>query len=107
MNKDKPWLKPDSLYVSKHIKKGLVDKLEVKPCKYCSREINTNDIDFDKRHNDYCSRWCYEIDNPIKVKHLCKECGIVVEESRTKTTNHVYYKAYCNEHDKRNKFKII
>lgn len=53
-------------------------------CLYCKLILENNNQQKEIRNKHiwakegYCSMWCYEMDNPPKVKHPCAFCGLAV-----------------------------
>lgn len=76
--------------------------LKIEHCKWCGIELNGNNY-----NTNFCSEWCWEMQNPPDISHTCKHCGIVVESSVYKSGKNQgqrtgFYPKYCPDCQKFN-----
>lgn len=79
-------------------------KIEVNRCKYCRRVLPENPLNTYGQKNEYCDKWCYEMENPPVIKHLCKVCNLpsdpVMRKSKYKNSKKInrsgVYKKICD-----------
>lgn len=99
--KTKAWEKADSkIYISPSAKK-LLKPIVYVLCKYCRCEINKNNTPRSLLNKSYCSEWCWEIDNPPKIKKVCS-CGNSIaphyyKSGKKKGQSASLYPKFCEE----------
>lgn len=81
---------------------GQIQRMFIKRCTYC-REILpkanfTQSLHYYRK--GYCGAWCYEMENPPDISHVCKKCGVVVRPHYRKSgQSSGVYPTYCKEHN--------
>ena len=86
------------IYLDKEFYKAIPNKLKPpRRCHYCRTPL-TYDCNNCYYGKGFCDLWCYEIEHPPKIEHVCKTCGIVVlpYKKNTGASSGIYSK-YCKE----------
>lgn len=101
MNKKnkKKWLNPDEIYVSPYTDRWIARKPVILRCKWCSAIIYSTMTPFYEK--GYCSEWCWEMENPPKLRHFCKnplcEAVITVKIKKKDGTSSGYFPKFCED----------
>lgn len=99
----KEWLKADTeekrrVFRLRQEELDILQKEQFTRCEWCRNPFSRTVKNKNWYNDKYCSEWCWEIDNPPEIKHVCKVCGdVVVPYYRGRGNQQIAgYPKYCN-----------